>query len=73
MSSPTSQCGKILDHLRAGKTITPLEALELCGSLRLGARIFDLKADGHPIEKELIEVSPGVRVAQYSLNQSEAR
>ncbi len=63
--TPTSQNGKILAHLKAGKTITPLEALDLCGSLRLGARIFELKADGHPIEKELIEVSPGVRVAQY--------
>lgn len=67
----TSQKGKILARLKAGKTITPLEALDLCGSLRLGARIFDLKADGYPIEKEIIEVAPGVRVAQYYLDQSE--
>lgn len=33
----------VLEHLRSGQTITPLEALRLYGSLRLGAIIHVLR------------------------------
>lgn len=42
----------IRQHLESGKTITPLEALNRYGCLRLGARIYDLKRDGLPIKTE---------------------
>jgi len=45
-----TQSDMILTHLKEHKTINPLQALELCGSFRLSARIFDLKQDGHNIE-----------------------
>jgi hypothetical protein len=38
-----SQNKKILSHLLAGKTITPMDALQKYGCFRLSARIFDLE------------------------------
>jgi hypothetical protein len=47
---------QILSHLKSGKSITALEALSKFGSLRLSARICDLKELGHAIEKRMVEV-----------------
>lgn len=47
-----SQTNQIRQHLESGKTITSLEALEMYGCLRLGARIYDLKSVGMPIKTE---------------------
>lgn len=57
----------VRQHLLDGKSITPLEALRLCNSLRLSAIIFKLREEGLPIVTEKIQVSPRKRVAQYSL------
>lgn len=65
--SPESQSAQILAHLKAGKTITPMEALFLCGSFRLGARIWDLRAEGYDIQKDMVLTEKGARVAQYFL------
>ena len=43
----------ILEHLKQGKKITPLEALNLFGCFRLGARIFEIKEMGYNIKSEL--------------------
>ena len=48
-----AQNKRILAHLKSGKPITPLEALKRYGSLRLGARIWDLKRDGHNITRTM--------------------
>ena len=62
-----SQNKQIKAWLESGKSITPLDALNLFGSFRLGARIFDLKNDyGMNIKTEMIEVN-GKRYAKYSL------
>jgi hypothetical protein len=42
----------IRQHLESGKSITPLEAFNRYGCLRLGARIYDLKRDGLRIKTE---------------------
>jgi len=47
-----TQSEQILAHLKAGKSITPLLALRKFDCLRLGARIWDLRQDGHPIIKQ---------------------
>lgn len=60
---------QILAHLKAGKSITPIDALSEYGCFRLGARVYDLKKDGHNIVKEMVEVSSGKRVASYTLVQ----
>lgn len=66
MTETKSQAELILEHLKSGKTITPLEALDLFGCLRLGARIWDLKDIKHNIVTE-IEEKEGKRYARYRL------
>ena len=44
----------ILEYLKLGKSITPMDALRKFGSMRLGARIYDLKQMGHAIEKRMV-------------------
>lgn len=47
-----TQSEMILRHLKDYGSITPLEALQEYGCMRLGARIYDLKRDGHDIRTE---------------------
>ena len=56
----------IYDHLIKKGAITPLDALNLYGCFRLGARIFDLKQGGVDIETKTITKN-GKTFAQYSL------
>jgi hypothetical protein len=44
----------LLDYLKKGYSITPLEALRFFGSLRLGALIFDLRSEGYDITTTLV-------------------
>ena len=60
-----SQCDAILRALRKGP-LTPLDALQRFGCLRLAARIRDLRERGHQIHS--VEVPVGrKRVARYHL------
>jgi len=61
-----SQRVNVLEHLQNGSTITPLEALENYGCLRLAAVIFDLKNDGHNIKTNLVKKGKK-SFASYSL------
>lgn len=65
-----TQTAQILAHLKTGRSITPLDALEWFGCFRLGARIYDLKQDGHNIVKDMVETDSGKRVASYTLVRS---
>ena len=62
-----SQCERILIHLQSGKTINPLQALDLYGCFRLGARIYDLKQAGFDIDSRLVYEN-GVQYAEYSMS-----
>lgn len=63
-----SQKDKILDYLMEGHSITALEALNLFGTFRLGARIADIKAEGYLIRTEMVhDRRTGKRYASYSL------
>ncbi len=66
MARTDTQAAQILAHLRAGNSIAPLEALDAFGCFRLGARIYDLKAEGHSIITEW-ESDGEKRWAKYSL------
>ena len=44
-----TQKAMIFNHLKQYGSITPLDALNLYGCMRLGARIYDLKAAGNDI------------------------
>lgn len=66
--SCSSQKARILEHMMMGHSITPLEALNSFGCLRLGARIADIKAEGYLVHTEMIkDPRTGKRYAQYSL------
>ena len=69
--TPNTQMSQVLEHLEAGKSLTPLEALNLYGSLRLGALIHDLRKLGYEIETEMVAVGRNKRVGKYSLKQKE--
>lgn len=56
----------ILSHLKSGKTLTPLEALERYGCFRLGARIWDMKQAGYNIVTER-ETKGGKSYARYRM------
>jgi len=68
--SDESQNNQILRHLQAGKSITPMDALRLYGSLRLSARIWQLRQKGNPISVRIIPTLTGKRVAEYYLKQT---
>lgn len=59
----------ILDLLRerGAHGVTPLDALASVGSFRLGARIWELKAEGYEIATDMFTTPSGKRVARYRL------
>ena len=60
-----SQSKQILNYLKSGNKLNPLQALKKFGCFRLGARIFDLKEQGHNIESTLI-TKKGKTFSEYS-------
>ena len=60
-----AQKKQILDALQQGAKLTQLDALEQFSCMRLGARIYELKQDGHKIQSKKIITKTGKRVAQY--------
>jgi DNA-binding transcriptional ArsR family regulator len=50
-----TQCQCILNALRQGEEITPRDAIERWNCYRLGARIWDLKQAGIPVDVEMIK------------------
>lgn len=71
-----SQVSKVLAYMRAGHRITPLEALDLFGAMRLSAIIKDIeKIIGFPPHRQFVAVKnrfgKDVRVMQYWLNPNE--
>lgn len=62
---------RILQYLRDFGSITPLQALEDLGVMRLGARIYDLKKAGHPISRRMVtkknRYGEAVSFAEYRL------
>ena len=66
-----SQNKQIKAWLESGKSLSPLDALNLFGCFRLGARVFDLKNDyGMNIKTEMVKEN-GKRFARYSLAREE--
>lgn len=61
-----TQCEEILKALKKGEKLTPLQALNKFGTLRLGARILDLRNAGHNIKTTMVRRGKS-RVAEYSL------
>ena len=49
-----TQCEKILRHLQDVGSISPLDAMEQYGIMRLAARISNLRDMGYPIKSEMV-------------------
>jgi len=68
-----SQNKRIRKYLESGKSLTPLDALYMFGTFRLGARIHELKSEGLNIESTIIKItSEGKKkhVSRYKLVKS---
>lgn len=66
--STLNQTDATLEYMRQHpRGITPIDALKGFGCFRLGARIYDLKQQGHEIKCERVTTASGKRIARYSL------
>ena len=61
-----SQKQQILEHLKEGRSITPLGALNVYGCFRLSARIYELRQEGYDIKTETITKKGRVRDKEYA-------
>lgn len=66
---------RVLGWLMTGKPITPREAYDELGCYRLGARIYDLRAEGYQIDTQMIETTDRhgerCRYGQYRLRKGD--
>ena len=69
MERQKNQQEQILDHLQAGKNITPLEALNSYGCFRLAAVIYKLKKQGYNIESANVK-RDGKSFSSYYIDNS---
>ena len=60
------QTEKILQWLKLGHSITPIDALKMFGCFRLSGRIHELKSKGYDIKTNMIEMQDK-KFAEYSL------
>ena len=60
-----TQNKRILEHLKEHGKIDPMQALKQYGSFRLSARIYDLRQDGHNIQKFSKRLKNKKIVAEY--------
>lgn len=68
-----TQCDRVLKYMQDFGTITPLQALGDLGVMRLGARIWDLRQDGHKITRRMVSgknrYGESVSFAEYKLEE----
>lgn len=71
--SKTNDKQRVLEYLLEHGTITPMDALNNFGCYRLGARIFDLRRDGHRIDTEIVHdtyrFGEAMHYAKYTLRE----
>lgn len=69
-----TQSERVLRHLETYGSITPMEAMQEYGIMRLGARIYDLKRAGYPIAAGWVEgenrYGEITRFARYTLKKA---
>ena len=66
-----NQTEQILAHLKAGNSLTPIDALNLFGCFRLSARIKDLRDSGYEIDTDYPSCVDRKRYAVYTLKTAE--
>ena len=60
-----TQENEILNYLKLGNTLTPLESLRRFSCMRLASRVSDLKKKGYNIKMRMVHGDNGKRYAQY--------
>lgn len=68
MKALDSQNALIKGWLLNGKSITPMEALNMFGCFRLSARIANLREEGMPVVTDMVTINDK-RVARYYLQK----
>lgn len=69
-----SQVIVILNHLKTGAEINPLEALSKYGVYRLGAIIFILKKEGYNISSRMVQYTkPSGSKGHYAVYRMEEK
>ena len=61
-----SQRNKIAAELRHG-WVTPMDALKKCGSMRLGARVFELRRLGVSIREKWVQINNRTKVKAFRI------
>ena len=61
MESQNKMLKTILDQ---GNQISALDALHMIGTMRLAARVYDIKQEGYPVDKYIREEN-GKRITYY--------
>lgn len=62
-----TQCDQVLRHLKAGRTLTAMQAMRLLGICCLAERVRDARAKGHTIYAEWIRLPSKRRCVRYHL------
>nr|BAR35113.1 hypothetical protein [uncultured Mediterranean phage uvMED] len=73
---PMTQQERVLSYLQDGNTLTCLNAFNELGITQVASRIFELKEQGHPIDKRMIKVTnrydEKCNVAEYFYGEDDA-
>jgi len=55
----------IIEYLKAGHSLTPIEAIKIAGSMKLSSRVGELRTKGYNIQSEWIKTDTGKKVKKY--------
>ena len=76
MAKKMTQTNRVLDYMQRNGSITPSQAMRDLGCYRLGARIYDLRRQGHNITRYMVReenrFGEVATVAKYKLAREEA-
>ena len=66
---PSAEAVLALLRRRGQAGVTQLDALSAVGTMRLGARVWELRAAGHDIETKMVTMPSGACVARYTIRE----
>ena len=66
----STQNAQILRHMQTIGEITPLDALNYCGCLRLAARIYEIRSTGVEVQDRWVTSDDGKRYKAYSVKKT---
>lgn len=62
-----SHIKSILKHLKSGKTLTKIQALNKFNCFSLAQRIADIKDLGYDVKTDMVKIESNKRIAKYKL------